>query len=131
MAVLISSMFFNKTMKNKIAFFLTLFLVWLTVIPLLFLLIVVDPQQIIQLYIDLGAELPSVSQLIIYYVTLGRVFFLGIITSLLMLVLHSRIQNIERLTISRLIVLIMWHVLLLPIYLAVLLPNFKVFEELG
>ena len=118
-------------MKNKIEFFLALFLVWLTEIPLLLLLIFVDPQQIIQLYKDLGAELPSVSQLIIYYVTLGRVFFLGIITSLLMLVLHSRIQNIERLTISRLIVLIMWHVLLLPIYLAVLLPNFKVFEELG
>lgn len=115
-------------MTDKIAVFLILVVIWLAAAPVLFLIVLADPQQTIEFYRDLGWELPSASQPLIYYITSGRLFFLGIITSLLMIALQLRVKDSRRLFISGLGLLIIWNISLFMIFLALILPHFKVFE---
>ena len=105
---------------------LILILVWLAIIPILELLLLADPKWVVQEFARAGLTLPYLSKLLLPYITIGRIIILAVAVSVLIIFIHVRSKDVQRRSVMKLSLLVLWHVPLLLILFAVVLPNYKV-----
>ncbi|RPJ17579.1 MAG: hypothetical protein EHM30_03215 [Desulfobacteraceae bacterium] len=110
---------------DTITLLLKLGLVWLAAVPVLFLLLFAPPQETIRQLAKYGADLPALSEPLIHYITLGRVFALGILASLFAIAFHVRKHEAKEQALSQLAMLNVWHILLFIIFFVTILPCIK------